>query len=593
MKRNKILLLILVLGIVSSFLSIQPLTGSAEEITEDYFDLYILQDCCAAVDETVWIGIDIYSYFSINKSINVTVFMYTPSGGEDLLYSQGTNISAWGYFYHDIYYTFRDTGQYEVKLIVIDETGKEWIRHCWWDVSYPWMDVWIEQDNYASVGEIGSMWLDIFSHYSSEKIVSVEVMLILPNETDIQIYFNDYVNISAFDSWYTEILYTFTEVGHYEVIAHVSDGYDVWKAFCWWEVYEGEYLALWIYQDYYRNVNETGLMDFVVQNRYSINKSLDVEIIILAPFGEEHLLPVTPIWLESGYTWTIEYEYLFTEVGSYEVILRVYDPMTTTEWIFTCWWEIGGGQPSGYELFIDQEYEAQVGDEKWMHFKAQSNFEHDMPEVLIKIYIEDPTGYEELIFEEVVAINAHGVWEIDLNYTFTQVGKYKVHFNLWDDIDTLWYTDCSWIVSEGGPYIEVDGPDYIGVNETFTIKAKVYAGSDESLHIKNITLAWLNGTIIDFVEPDQTFPVDSFFDVYFNLTIPIRGEYTVRIAADTNQGFLETKYSLKVGIDESEDTTTEPEDDTPTIPDLTPGFEGIFVLLALVSTIPIVRKYRR
>ena len=51
---------------------------------------------------------------------------------------------------------------------------------------------------------------------------------------------------------------------------------------------------------------------------------------------------------------------------------------------------------------------------------------------------------------------------------------------------------------------------------------------------------------------------------------------------------LEAKYSVKVGI--IDDNTTE--DERETIPELTPGFEIVFGLLALFIAIPLIRKSR-
>ncbi|PWI48094.1 hypothetical protein CEE45_08700 [Candidatus Heimdallarchaeota archaeon B3_Heim] len=582
MKQNKVLLAILFFGIAFSFISINPSLANTTEVPNGYFDLYLYQDHYLAIGETGLMGFDIYSNFDVSLDVNISLILFTPSG-EVTLYSIQNNFSAGGYLYDEVYYTFSEQGYYDVLLYVIDGYGRDWKADCWWEVSEPWMDLWIGQDNYASMGDTGYMALDIVSHFSRNMTVSAKVVIITPSGTEDLIYENNSVSIAASGYWYADVLYFFPEVGHYKVIFSVSDGFGYWETQCWWEVYdEQEYLALWIYQDHHRMVNEDGWMDFVVENRFSINKTLTVRILLIGP-NEEIILYNETVEVTPRDSWSFYTEYYFTEPGYYEVALLVTDHATDRVWDFWCWWEI-----NGYDLFIDQEYTAKVGETKWMHFKAQSNFAHDMPSVIINIRMEDPTGYTELLLEVDVPINAHGIWEIDLNYTFTQTGDYFVHFELYDDIGYGWFAKCDWTISESGPEIYVNGPASVDINETFEIEGKVYSGFTDELHVKTITLAWENGTEIETVNVSKTIPPDSYTYAYFNVTIPVSGEFVFRITADTSKGMLETKYFVEVGI--IDNTTNQETDTTPT---LTPGFESVFGLLALVLAIPIIRKHRQ
>ncbi|MHA2278129.1 MAG: PGF-CTERM sorting domain-containing protein [Candidatus Kariarchaeaceae archaeon] len=589
MKQNKILLTILFLGIVMSLVSLNPSLTTAIEIPQGEFDLNIYQDNHAAIGETGYMSFDVYSNFNVSMDVNISLILATPSG-DITLYNQAVTLPEWGSWYDDVYYTFTEMGYYEVLLYVIDGFGREWKTDCWWEVSEPWFDLWIWQDNYASVGDTGEMSIDIQSHFSTSMNVSAKVAINTPNGTEILIYEDNSISLVALDYWYDYAYYTFTEAGHYEVIFSVSDGFGYWETYCWWEVYdEQEYLALWIHQDNYRMVNEFGWMDFTVENRFTTNKTVSILILLIGPNGET-LLANETVFLDSWNRWYFYTEYLFIDPGYYDVVLLVTDHSTSRVWEYWCWWEIHDGTTNGgYELFIDQEYNAKVGETKWMHFKAQSHFGHDMPSVIIKIRMEDPTGYTELLLEVEVSINANSVWEIDLNYTFTQVGAYIVHFELYDDIRNEWYTNCEWMVKEPGPGIYVDGPASVDVDETFTIKGSVYSGFEYELHIKNVTLAWENGTVIETVNVSRVIPQDSYSDSYFNVSIPVSGEYTFLITADTSKGLLEANYSVKVGI--IDDNTTDPERDTNPI--LTPGFESIFGLLALFIAIPLIRKSRR
>ncbi len=590
MKHHKFLLAILVFGIAISFISFNPTLVAADVVPEGYLEVNIYQSTHAAVGEVGVMGFDIVSYYNMSMNVNISLIVNTPEDQLVTLYSGPANLSAYGYFYDEVSILFEQNGFYDVALFVYDEYGQEWKADCWWDVVEPWMDLWISQDNYASVGDIGYMAFDIQSHFNANMSVTAKVVLKTPDSQEILLYENRTVFLMAFDYWYDDVSYQFTIPGYYEVLFSVSDGFSYWESHCWWEVYEDpDYFALWIYQDYHRMVGEHGWMDFVIENRFSINKTISIYALIMWSDGEDMLINET-VWLTPGDSWSNYVEYFFSEPGYYDVALLVTDHDTGQVWEFWCWWQVDDGSMDGYELYIDQDYEAKVGENRWMHFKAQSNFGHDMPSVIIKIRMEDPTGYTELLLEVDVPINAYEVWEYDLNYTFTQVGKYIVHFELYDDIRSEWYTSCDWYVTESGPSISIYGPDNVDVNETFNIKAEVYSGADDDLHISKVKLLWLNGTIIEVVPVNSTFPADSFFDVHFNLTIPIKGEYTFRIIASTNKGELEARYSVKVGII---DDTTDPGKDDTTTPTLTPGFETIFGLLALVMAIPVIRKSKR
>ncbi|MHA1995745.1 MAG: PGF-CTERM sorting domain-containing protein [Candidatus Hodarchaeales archaeon] len=589
MKSNRLLLAIFVFGIAISFISLNPSLASVSVEPDGYFELYIYQGNHAAVGEVGLMGFDISSFFNVSMDVNISMIINTPSQQLITIYSGPALIPAWETFYDQASLTFTEIGSYKVSLYVFDQYGREWKADCWWDVSDPWLDLWINQDNYASVGDTGHMAPDIYSHFSSNLTVSVKLVIIAPNGTEYLLYDNPSVLLEVFAYWSTDVYYYFSEAGYYNVIFSVSNGEEYWDSHCWWQVYnEQEYLALWIYQDNYRNINEYGWMDFNVENRFSSNRTLSILILLIGPTSEVQLLNET-VMLEPGTNWYHYTEYYFSEPGYYDVALLVTDHSTSNVWEFWCWWEIGDGPMGGYDLFIDQENTAKVGETKWMHFKAQSNFNHDMPNVIIKIRMEDPTGYTVLLLEINVPINAHGIWEIDLNYTFTQTGDYIVHFELYDDIMSEWYTNCKWTVSEAGPSIYVDGPSSVDINETFTIVGKVYSGINDELHIKTVTLAWENGTVIETVNVSLTISPDSYHHVYFNVTLPYSGEFTFRITADTSKGILETKHTVKVGIIDDE-SDPENKDTTPT---LTPGFESIFGLLGLILAIPLIRKSRR
>ena len=222
MKQNKLLLAILVFGVAISFFSTNPSLATVSEEPDGYFELYIYQQNHGAVGETGVMGFDVSSYFNVSMDVNISLIIMTPSDLLVTIYSGPAFVPAWGLFYDEVNYTFTEKGHYQVKLFVYDGFGYEWTADCWWDISDPWLDLWISQDNYASVGETGYMAIDLESHFSYHMNVSAKVAIVTPNGTEVIIYQDHQISLLPYDFWYYDVLFLFTEPGFYDVIFSVN-----------------------------------------------------------------------------------------------------------------------------------------------------------------------------------------------------------------------------------------------------------------------------------------------------------------------------------------------------------------------------------
>jgi len=122
----------------------------------------------------------------------------------------------------------------------------------------------------------------------------------------------------------------------------------------------------------------------------------------------------------------------------------------------------------------------------------------------------------------------------------------------------------------------------------FDVIAKIHAGSNQSLIIQEVKIQLENDTIIH--QESLNFSISAGYTETYSTSLQIstEGEYVIYVLVDTSEGPLEAKFLVKVGI---KDDTTDDKDTEPRI-ESTPGFEGIFILSALVL-IPLLFKRRK
>ncbi len=204
------------------------------------FYFWIYQDNYAFVGEERWMNFSIYSNFSHSMYVSINVTLDYPSGTDFILYSNdAVFIPSYTFWNISLSYTFQQSGYYYVDLILIDDVHMEWYTSCWWQISEKmpeYFDLWIYQDNYASIGEQRWMNFYIDSEFSHDMNISIEIILAGPigNET---LYYNTSVFMPPYGHWSLYIDYNFTNVGYYKVYFIILD--DIlakWVAECFWEI---------------------------------------------------------------------------------------------------------------------------------------------------------------------------------------------------------------------------------------------------------------------------------------------------------------------------------------------------------------------
>ncbi|MFX0209412.1 MAG: Heimdall-CTERM domain-containing surface protein, partial [Candidatus Hodarchaeota archaeon] len=425
-------------------------------IVGEGFSLWIEQEYYAGITDNRKMGFFIDSFFDISVQVNVTIKMETPTGvNETLFFESYMWIDSYSLWEVWLDYTFTQTGEYWVYFIVEDEFGVEWVYMCWWEVEADFFDMWIDQEMYAGVTDYREMKFHAKSYFQHGTLVNISIDIMTPSGSIENLFSEDWVTIEGFGFWEYSLEYSFLDAGEYLVLFSIVDEYGAgWARECSWYIGE-DFIGVWIEQDMDAIVGETRTMDFNAKNYFDSGMYISVFIEIDTPFGTETLMEDTS-WIDAYSTLFYSIDYTFTEPGEYKVFFRVIDDYSN-EYTIDCYWKVH--EKGGFDLKIDQDYEAEVGDEKRMKFLVKSNFDHDM-EVEIMITIKTPSGAEETLLHEMVWIYSYDPWEESIYYEFKEVGTYKVLFVLIDDIGVEWTADCEWDISE--PTTETTGSEESG-----------------------------------------------------------------------------------------------------------------------------------
>jgi len=431
------------------------------------FDLWIEQDNWGTVYETKTMIFRAHSKFDYGMYVNISMVIVDPRNPTPLWeeYKYNEYIGAWqDWSYSLLDHIFDETGYYEVSFTLIDENGGEWSSHCWFDIGDMHFGTWIEQDNYARVDETANMTFHVINHFNYPMDVTIEFFIQYPDSNEHELYPTQYVHLDEFVNWDLTVHYNFTETGRYMVsfrVYETGNKENLWEDGCWWQVYDQNepYFALWIWQGCDIAIDKVGGMDFNVESRYYNSMWANIKIQIETPNDSLELLHQESVFMNPGDTWYYNLNYIFTEVGWYNVYLNVTDD-NSKDWVFDCSWNV---YEEHFELWIDQDNEARLHDERWMHFNIKSHFDRPIPGVTVIINIIVPNGNIDYQLKDTIYMSPHGHWDYDLSYVFNEVGNYKVELILIDDTDTEWYRDCYWNVYEDGdepPPDDTDDKEY-------------------------------------------------------------------------------------------------------------------------------------
>jgi hypothetical protein len=414
-----------------------------EEKPEEEFILWIDQDYYAGITDTRKMGFHIDSFFENPMKVNVSIIMQDPIGVNETLFLEPfIEIEAYNHWEEWLDYTFTQTGEYWVYFIVVDEFGIEWAVTCPWEIESDFFHLWIDQENYAGVTDTRGMKFHAKSYFNYMIEINISIDIMTPSGPIENLYSEDEVNIESFGFWDNDLEYQFTEAGEYIVIFSIVDEFGMgWAQECHWYI-EADFFGTWINQEMEAYIGDTRTIEFNTKSYFDHGMTIDIKAEIYTPEDTTDILLEESVWIDEYKSWNKSVEYTFDVPGEYKVFFLVADE-NNNEYAKDCHWKVH----QGFELKIDQDYKADVGDEERMKFLVKSYFDHDM-EVEINITIKTPSGTVETLLHEMVWIYTYDPWEESIDYEFKEVGEYKVLFVLIDDIGVEWVEDCEWDISE-------------------------------------------------------------------------------------------------------------------------------------------------
>jgi hypothetical protein len=91
--------------------------------------------------------------------------------------------------------------------------------------------------------------------------------------------------------------------------------------------------------------------------------------------------------------------------------------------------------------------ESTVGDTVSFEVKILSNFDHDMPEVELKVQLKTPNGGEDIVLNQFFYLEAQSDYFFTFEIPFKETGFYHIEAILFDDIGVTWSQGFEWVVN--------------------------------------------------------------------------------------------------------------------------------------------------
>ncbi len=570
----------------------------------DYTDPYyvsIIQDYYAEAGNQINFRMNITDAVGAPGSLNATLEAYNAQTGLFTIYTNTSfSVASFQEVILDAWWAFDQPGYYEIYLRAYSSFYAEWYyADCWIIIRDFRHDIWIDQPYYAELHE--AAYFELWFNYSSiPSTMDMDQLNVTLWANDTMIYDDPSVDLTGTAYWSIPVEYSFAEPGYYDIWLRVynTSGALWYEAWCYIWIAELE-VDLWIEQEYYFDLSDPAWFDLYVVMPYNdfFYDKLNVTLLVddSNVFNGSYLFKGEWDQFEIGAIWEsfIHVDRIFLAPGYYDIELLVeYQGQVWSAW---CYIWIEGEGKEGFELWIDQDTWAKVGEEVWMTFHIQSHFSHDMPAVEVKIKMEGPsTSASEILYHRTdIAMPAGFYWNYTLSYTFPASGICYVKLILWDDIRTEWSADCQWEVSDGGAddaFLDINAPEKVQVDEPFEVDAKIWAGIQGDLLVYSVAL-WNDndGTLIANESASDVIPAETSRQYSFTVTLEDIGWYTVRVTADTNKGMLENKVSIQVVEELDESDFADSKSSEPSA--ISPGFE--LLALALAGAVLLGLRRRR
>ena len=287
---------------------------------------------------------------------------------------------------------------------------------------------------------------------------------------------------------------------------------------------------LWINQDYHSLVGDTRWMDFFAFSQFShFMPNITIGIDIIGPGVYQNLFYDSNIAMPAYGSWNKSISYTFPYVGPYEVYFYLIDDIGVY-WETWCHWEI---KPlyEHFELWIEQEHFAVVGQYGWMDFYIESYFNHGMW-VDIEIEVYGPI-LSDIILSDTIYLPANGSWFYYDEYFFTYSGDYDIRFTLIDDKGEIWEAWCWYkVFDQSGEflYVDIGQGNYACVGEKVWMDIFAYSNFsydlyDLSVFAEIVTPRGYNDTL--YSNTNLTIYSYSWWDVPIPYTFIDEGYYEV------------------------------------------------------------------
>lgn len=261
-------------------------------------------------------------------------------------------------------------------------------------------------------------------------------------------------------------------------------------------------IEIWIVQDFVITVYDLAFIECHVLSLYGIEIDVEIEVWIQYDNGSVFLIYEETRVLYPYLEYVFNVTHVFTLVGFHLANLKVMDITHQQEVTTVCYWEVIDGY---FEIFIYQDYEAQVGIEIKIEIYIYNGYAI-AKELYIELLIDDGTGPVQ-IHAETTWVAAYDVLIIIVYWTFAIGGHHDVILEVTDIVTQIvWLNFCYWEVYDGfiDIIIEQNYEAYIGVEERIQIWVYNYYAID----IETDVSVWItNGT--------------HTFELYFNVLVTI------------------------------------------------------------------------
>ncbi|MFX0113781.1 MAG: hypothetical protein ACFFB3_04480 [Candidatus Hodarchaeota archaeon] len=495
----------------------------------------IFQDYYYEIGEDVYFGINLENQLALQHHVNATLYAWSPATGYFNIYVNNSIFlyQAPSQLVIDAWWLFTAPGHYNIYLKIYSYDYSFWYyAECWVYISEPEWEIWINQPYYWEVGNLFPFDFHI-KKISGASFYDYMNLTFLANGTEFEgfpaeteiIYDSEGNQYYIFGQWYDGFIpigVIFEEPGYYEIELIVEYYGDVWLAWCyiWIEIVPPKF-DIWIDQPFYVDVFET--FDFRIGvNAYNWwfwdSTYWDNYLKLIA--GQDYL-NVT-LWANSTLIYEnnslyigpndyydVKFNYTLTEIGYYEIYLRV--ELKDFLWETWCWIWVEEGHHDFF-AWIKQPY-----------YVVADSF-----------------------FDVFVVLEEHG--SLPSHYSYTLLVN-----------NTPRATNDSVFV---GPKQELEIPVQLNLNlGYYDLRLEVYS-YDEQLEYSAWCYIWSVGYAeesytLELHGPDQAY-VDSFFDVWVKIhnNGTVSNEVELRVFADGNLEY-QVKLNILAGWDQEENVGLE------------------------------------